>query len=1476
MKKTKRSLLMSVVSLLLCFSMLLGSTFAWFTDSVTSGSNVIQSGNLDLDVQYTLDGENWKNLDGANDLFQKGLWEPGHTEVVALRIENKGSLALKYQANMNIIKETIGKNKDGGDIVLSDILTVSTLTQQANQIGDIAVMLAFTGENAVDYTDPVAFKSGNVLQNDSNLLPGEAHYVIVKVDMAETVGNEANHDGVNKPSIEFGINVLATQTSNESDSFGSDYDKNATFDDFANTNILATETKTLVAGENSVEFDLSNEGLKIANVSVPADAILDPTKPVTVTFDGIELQITGENIVGYAYDIKVTNLKSGLTGDQLVTVVVEAPNALAAMQAYHNGVLIEDAVYDEVAGTITFKTASFSPFDFTANVTPVYNLKDLRTVLNTDGANAKLMAKIEVDLTKDTGAARDINHAYVGTNNTYYNGVMINGKNVGLDLNGHSITAFCGNDHIGNSDVGALFFVGKDGSLNITDTGDGGFIKMASSIYAVWAPFADPSYVDIYGGAFIGDSYAGDPIGTPVDSNGNYDPANGTMKNENSNRALIYAGFGGNMNVYGGYFLYNNTPNDTKDRNNGAFNAKDFYSEEEAAEKGPLLTIHDGVYMINKEYRQNPANTSQPHGDYDNFSVVLAKYCEVVENVSHSVTIDGKTYNTWCRVTSMQPISLTVDGLQDSYAVGDTISGLTVTANYKGGVTKTLTEGEYTMSDVDMSTVGAKLITFTYTEEEKTVTLDLQTRTVAVTGIYAEAKAVKFATGSTVSKDNFKVYTTANDGSVVAISNFQVTGLNSSIAGTQTATITYGDYTTTFNITFVKLPDESLILDSSSINPNSLFNAVGFWTGSSSWLAYPHGDAAKNYSYTGTLGETYTDFYTGKAMADGVVPNLTSGYQGLTVNNAQKGTWVGVVTNIGFNKKIVEAGYYFDNDWLTYENHTVNGGSVTQHWESDANAAAAQIYWVQLVAKTDLSDFELNDTKQHTVNWVVKFEDGTFVTFAQHKFTMAQVSGEMYEETDKPNANVIILAGQSNATGHAPLTQSIKDKVAVTDFSNIYMHYKTSDGTDFTHAKQSNVGFDQYVPGMGAWVNPDATEAEYFGPELGLAQYIVNSTAMNGERWYIIKYSVCGSGLASDWLANKNYAQDMLDFVDEAVSELSKTYDVKISGLLWMQGETDAMGGYAANQYATNEQSFVTMVRNKFAKYATRVGSEAGSGITFIDMQIAPDNDIRYWTYAETVNTAKYNNCTNWVSGYYGMAGSLVPGAGWGVNANGKIPNSIYVETVDYTYKVETPSEHGEYAVIGDTADDCHYSAASMFGMGLDKFGIALEYMLNSGTVSTPSAPDASKFTVTYDIADGNDITSVTATQGEKITLITPTRDGYKFLGWSDGTNTYAAGAEYTVTGNITLTAQWESATPVAHTITVVNNAGVTVKNMPSEAYAGDTISFTLQLSSGYSSTNITVTGSDGQTKTVSVSRWSATTVELTMPAGDFTITISK
>lgn len=1297
MKNKKRSLFMSAVSLLLCISMLVGSTFAWFTDEVVSSGNKIQSGSLKVDLEL-LDKEtgNWNSLkESKAPIFDYDKWEPGYVDTKILKVENEGTLALKWVASFYSEEEIS---------ILADVIDVYVSTSENE--------MSYPENRELEgYTYVGSLKNFINSMEDTtkgSLEAGQSAYLGIALKMQEEAGNDYQNLSLGA----FDIRIYATQFTSEVDSFDDQYDKDATFDDLADTTILASQTKTLADGAQAIDFELSANGIVIAKVNVPAGAIADPTQPVTVTFDGIDpsqAAIIDENTQAYAYDITVTNLKDGLTDEQLITVVVTAPNALAAMKAYHNGVLIEDAFYDEVAGTITFKTANFSPFDFTTQEYEVSDLAGLREKMQIDGAYIKLTADIEVDLTKDTGAARDKNHAYVGTNNTYYNGVMINGKNVALDLNGHSITVKCGNDHVGNSDVGALFFVGKDSSLNITNTGavSTGFIKMESSIYAVWAPFADPSYMDIYGGAFIADSYAGDPIGTST----NPGSADGTMQNENSNRALIYAGFGGNMNIYGGYFLYNNTPNDVSNRNNGAFNAKDFYEGDR-----PLLTIHDGVMMINKEYRQNPANTSQPHGSYDNYSVKLEESCEIVKAEGESVTIEGKIYSTWYRVTSKKPVSLTVEGLQDSYAVGDTLN-LIVNVNYSYG-SKTLTADEYTIKGADMSTTGAKLITISYTAYGETAEVTMQTKVVAVTGIYAEAKTERFELGATVNDNNFNVYATANDGSIVAVNGFSVSGLNPAAAGTQPATITYGNFTTTCNITFVDVPN----LDTSgSMN-------VKFWNGNvaifgnslTSQVVFPRGDNAST-SLLGGLGESATrvkvngKYYDGNVsnniMGTPVSLNNAKGYIDLSVTNAHPSTWVGHVSNIGFEKKIVDAGYYFDDELLSYESCTVNGGFVHQHWSSEEEAMANG-YWVQIYAATRLDDFELNDTKSHAVKWVVKFEDGTSIVIGEWTFKMAQLSGDMYEETDKPNVNVIILAGQSNATGHAPLTQSIKESAANYDFGNIYIHYKTSDGTDFTHAKQSNVGFDQYVPGMSGWVNPNAVDAEYFGPELGLAEYIAAST-LKDERWYIIKYSVCGSGLASDWLAGKNYAQDMLNFVDGAISELSKTYDVKVTSFMWMQGETDAMNEYAAGQYAQNEQTLVSMVRNKFAKYATRMNNEPGSGITFIDMQIATTNHGPHWTYAQTVNQAKYNNCSNWVSGYYGQAGSLTPGAGWGTNASGAIANALYVETVGYAYKWQATDEHAEYTVAGDAGDTDHYSAASMRSIGADKFGIGFEYMYN-------------------------------------------------------------------------------------------------------------------------------------------------------------------
>ena len=370
MKKnqTRRALLLSDLSLLLCVSMLVGSTFAWFTDSVVSANNIIKSGNLDIEVQYTLDGTTWNDLNGAEDLFQKDLWEPGHVEVVALKIENKGSLALKYTASMNIVDEIVGKNQQGGDIVLSDILTVKTLVQGTGMVGDIVLQLAFDNrDSSLAYETNNAFKAASVLRQDQELMPGDAHIAIVRVEMAETVGNEANHDGVNKPSITFGINVLATQYTYEKDSFGPDYDENATYP----TVVYDNEglNKALDAGEKNVK-------LAAGTYTFPASKLTADTtltcEPGTVFEGSASLGINGATVIGATF----SNEGKTIANQHTVNGVFEnctfrGRNILSGCYAgetviFKNCVFDGDVYgvhFDSGANDVTFIDCTFSGFN---------------------------------------------------------------------------------------------------------------------------------------------------------------------------------------------------------------------------------------------------------------------------------------------------------------------------------------------------------------------------------------------------------------------------------------------------------------------------------------------------------------------------------------------------------------------------------------------------------------------------------------------------------------------------------------------------------------------------------------------------------------------------------------------------------------------------------------------------------------------------------------------------------------------------------------------------------------------------------------------------------------------------------------------------------------------------------------------------------------------------------------------------------
>ena len=300
-RATKRALLTSVMALVMCVVMLVGTTFAWFTDTASTAVNKIQAGNLDIEVKYTLDGDNWNDLDGATDIFQKGLWEPGHTEVVALKFKNNGNLALKYSINMNIVDETVGVNKFNKEYKLSDYLKVKTLSQEASLIGDICIGMAFSARNdGLGYTATANFKDAAVLDHDLLLTPGEVgNYLIMKVYMPETVGNEANAISTEKAaSIRFGLNVVATQVTYEKDSFGNTYDKDATYPVADNEGLKdaigsATDGSTVVV--TSGEYTLSDPAAT-SKTEIPAGVTIAGAGTDKTTLNVSKDEIKNDNV----------------------------------------------------------------------------------------------------------------------------------------------------------------------------------------------------------------------------------------------------------------------------------------------------------------------------------------------------------------------------------------------------------------------------------------------------------------------------------------------------------------------------------------------------------------------------------------------------------------------------------------------------------------------------------------------------------------------------------------------------------------------------------------------------------------------------------------------------------------------------------------------------------------------------------------------------------------------------------------------------------------------------------------------------------------------------------------------------------------------------------------------------------------------------------------------------------------------------
>ena len=208
-KATKRALLTSVMALVMCVVMLVGTTFAWFTDTARTSVNKIEAGKLDVVLQME-DGTGWKDAKGETLEFKKNaaapvgekvLWEPGCTyELPKLRVVNNGNLALKYKINVSGAKDA-DNDPNLDSLKLMDVLE---WTYEVNGV-------AYTLDSEMHLT-------AKGTTNDSDTL-------VIKATMDKNANND--YQGMAIEGI--AITVYATQDTVEYDSNGNTYDKDAAY-----------------------------------------------------------------------------------------------------------------------------------------------------------------------------------------------------------------------------------------------------------------------------------------------------------------------------------------------------------------------------------------------------------------------------------------------------------------------------------------------------------------------------------------------------------------------------------------------------------------------------------------------------------------------------------------------------------------------------------------------------------------------------------------------------------------------------------------------------------------------------------------------------------------------------------------------------------------------------------------------------------------------------------------------------------------------------------------------------------------------------------------------------------------------------------------------------------------------------------------------------------------------------------------------
>lgn len=361
-QKTRRALVASLVSMALCCALLLGTTFAWFTDSVTNAGNVITAGNLKIDAvaydvgaggvsvtipevnngkpfSFESDGLDLKSEEAkTTPIISEEAWEPGKSDARLLEITNSGNLAANIRLSFDV-----------SDNKLQDALWFDFV-----RLGEDNALDGRFEKRPMRDLQTLAAATTVLLEPKQNV-----RFVLV-YGMKEEAGNI--YQG---KSFSAGVTVMATQAPVEEDGFG-----NSQYDAAADG--TPDHTEWAVGGTAQVSkpadgwAETTTVAVPGARILVPQTAIADGAGalefrvvPKSEQDSNVQISVAAGERAAY-YEISVSGLRADNQED--IPVELQLDKNLENVRLYHYSQEIQDAAYIAETGILTFKTKSFSPF----------------------------------------------------------------------------------------------------------------------------------------------------------------------------------------------------------------------------------------------------------------------------------------------------------------------------------------------------------------------------------------------------------------------------------------------------------------------------------------------------------------------------------------------------------------------------------------------------------------------------------------------------------------------------------------------------------------------------------------------------------------------------------------------------------------------------------------------------------------------------------------------------------------------------------------------------------------------------------------------------------------------------------------------------------------------------------------------------------------------------------------------------------